>query len=351
MLIFSGTFGEAFAATNEVHPPIAKSTCSVRPAVTTAAVAHAASSQQAVLDSATSVRLVSKSTTRPQQVRHTQQVRRPQQIGHAQQIRHAQQVPYSQQSPTPSSSPTPSKSPTTREPDTQYLLDGDRHADARESSHAEQEPNAQQEPDPEPEPHAQQEPDAVTVTVRRDVRQALRLGPAFLEQQRPAGEDGDLRDLGLEHWSCWPGRHREGSGRACRARVGRAIHGLPLGQRLRLHHRRPAYRSGRRAAGRRQSGERSLSRGQGHADGHRHRDPGFFLPRGRNHDDRRGACIVGAIQLHATARPAGNTGSAGRARQYRQPCRVSEPLRRTRPACSRPCPPGPARVRIQLAPA
>ena len=65
MLIFSGTFGEAFAATHGVHPPIAKTACSVRPGVTTAAYAHVVNGQSAALDSKTSVRLTGDPASRP----------------------------------------------------------------------------------------------------------------------------------------------------------------------------------------------------------------------------------------------------------------------------------------------
>ncbi len=89
MMIFSGTFGGAPAATRGANPPIAKSACSVRPAVTTA-FAPAASGQPATLDSITSVRLVSATATRL--------------AGH-------HRVPS--KSATPSTSPTASTSPTT----------------------------------------------------------------------------------------------------------------------------------------------------------------------------------------------------------------------------------------------
>ncbi len=208
MLIFSGTFGEAFAATNAVHPPIAKSSCSVRPAVTTAArarreqpagragLSHGSAARQQGHEAAQQVR-DTEQFGHAQQVRDTEQVRHPQPIGHAEPVTGAQPAARRPaRSPTPSTSPTTSKSPT---PSTSRTATGtptpSKSPSPSKSPTPEQEPHTQQEPDPE------QEPDTVAVSVRRE-GQALRLGPAVLEQQRPAGEDRDLRDLGLEHWRC-----------------------------------------------------------------------------------------------------------------------------------------------------
>src|ERR1039457_5764760 len=116
MLIFSGTFGEAFAATHGVHPSIAKTACSVRPSVTTAAYAHVVNGQSAALDSKTSVRLTGDPAYRPPN--HHRPAKHHKSPTPSKSATSTATPSKSTATTTPSTSATPTAPPTPRKPPT-----------------------------------------------------------------------------------------------------------------------------------------------------------------------------------------------------------------------------------------
>ena len=84
-------------------------------------------------------------------------------------------------------------------------------------------PDAHNHPDSHPDAHAQAQPDA---ELNAEEAAALRAGQGVLEQQRPPGRDGQLRDLGMEHARGEHRHDRDRERRECGQRGGPQVHGV-----------------------------------------------------------------------------------------------------------------------------